>query len=82
MKCISPGICRGHCSTPWQCGLSTRMTQSNGGESVNLEHEPMRVDFAGAEPVALPHWLKAFLLAAVIVLAFIGVGALRSYFFY
>ena len=68
MKCLH--ACHGHCSTPYQCGLSTRLTQSNGGESVD-----MPVSFAGPEPITLPWWA----VAIVTILALIGAGALYGW---
>ena len=86
MPCLINGACRGRCYTPHHCSMPSLFISNvrNGGESVNLEHapRPMPVQFVGREPRALPRWLIAVLLSALIILAVVGAGALRSHFYY
>ena len=80
MTCRLNDSCRGHCVTPWECGGLFVSNLSEGGECVNVEHQPrpMPIEYAGPEPITLPWWA----VAAITILALIGAGALYSHFFH
>lgn len=67
MPCRLDGACKGHCFTPYQCGLDEH------GRFVDTEeHEPTGVWFCGPEPVEpkkIPRWLIGFTAGAAFIVA-------------